>query len=417
MSLRSMLRPACLLLTAFSVVPAIAAPDEKILAAAKAEQAGVIDTLNSLVAIESGSGDIPGLLKMADLVDARLRALGFKTERRKATTNTGADLVIGTLAGKGGKKIMLQAHMDTVYQKGILASQPWKQDGNKLYGPGIADDKGGIATILHALKILKDAGWQDFGTVTVLFNPDEEVGSGGSGEIIAATADQNDVVLSFEPTAAKAVVKTEALLLGTAGIAEATMSVAGRASHAGAAPELGRNAILEASYQVLQTRDIAKDIPGATLNWTNFVSNKALNQIPESAVVKGDVRITVPGAEVKLREALLAKIASGKLVPDTVVTTTLQLGRPAFLAGPEGAALARHGQEIYREIDRELAVVPMTGGGTDAAFAHRSGKATVVESFGLAGFGYHARDEYIEIDSIVPRLYLVSRMLQDIGKP
>jgi glutamate carboxypeptidase len=59
----------------------------------------------------------------------------------------------------------------------------------------------------------------------------------------------------------------------------------------------------------------------------------------------------------------------------------------------------------------------MTGGATDAAFAARSGKATVVESFGLAGHGYHARDEYIEVDSIVPRLYLVTRLLMDLGKP
>ena len=67
-------------------------------------------------------------------------------------------------------------------------------------------------------------------------------------------------------------------------------------------------------------------------------------------------------------------------------------------------------------MDRELALVPMTGGATDAAFAGRSGKAAVVESFGLAGFGYHARDEYIELDSIVPRLYLMTRLLTEIGK-
>jgi len=67
-------------------------------------------------------------------------------------------------------------------------------------------------------------------------------------------------------------------------------------------------------------------------------------------------------------------------------------------------------------MERELAFVPMTGGGTDAAFAARSGKATVLESFGLAGWGYHAKDEYIEADSIVPRLYLVTRLLTELGK-
>ena len=270
--------------------------------------------------------------------------------------------------------------------------------------------------ILHAVKILNDAGWKDYATLTVLVNPDEEVGSRGSGELISATADQHDVVLSFEPTAAKSIAKGESLLLGAAGIASVTLEVKGRASHAGVAPELGRNAILEISHQMLQTKDIAKDIPGAALNWTNVVSNKATNQIPELAVAKADVRITVPGAEQKLDAALQSRIASSKLVPATVTTAKLEIGRPAFLAGEPGRLLGVRAQGIYKELDRELGLVPMTGGGTDAAFARRSGKATVVESFGLAGYGYHARDEFIEIDSIVPRLYLVTRLLIEIGK-
>ena len=414
MSPRSKFVPVLALLAAS--LAAHAGPDTKVLAAATAEQPAVIDTLKRLVLIESGSADTAGLAQMANVVDERLKALGFTTVRRKGTAGAGADLVIGTLAGTGKRKIMLQAHMDTVYQQGILQTQPWKQDGNKLYGPGIADDKGGIAVILHSLKILRDAGWSDFASLTVVFNPDEEVGSGGSGDFISATADQNDVVLSFEPTTAKAVAKGESVLLGAAGIATVTLEVKGKASHAGAAPELGRNAILEISYQMLQTRDLAKDIPGVTLNWTNVVSNKALNQIPELAVAKADVRITAPGAEQKLNQALQAKLASGKLIPDTVDTAVLEVGRPAFLGGEPGMALAKRAQGIYKEIDRDLGIAPMTGGGTDAAFARRSGKATVVESFGLAGFGYHARDEYIEIDSIVPRLYLVSRLLTEIGK-
>ncbi len=103
-------------------------------------------------------------------------------------------------------------------------------------------------------------------------------------------------------------------------------------------------------------------------------------------------------------------------VPDTETSIKLLVGRPAFLAGATGKALAERAQAIYREIDRELVLVPMTGGGTDAGYAVRSGKATVVESFGLAGFGYHARDEYIEIDSIVPRLYLTTRLMTVIGR-
>lgn len=410
-------RRATLLAAAFAFTPlAMAAPDARLLDAATQAQPAVIESLKSMVMIETGSADVAGLAKMATYLDDRLKALGFKTERRKAAAGAGADIVIGTIAGTGKRKIMLQGHMDTVYDAGILQTQPYKLDGNKLYGPGIADDKGGLAVILHGLQILRDAGWKDYATLTVLVNPDEEVGSIGSGEIIAILGDQHDTVLSFEPTGAKAVVKTEALLLGAAGIAAVTLGVKGRASHAGAAPDQGRNAIIEIAHQMIQTKDVAKDIPGVTLNWTNVISNKAVNQIPELAVARADVRITVQGAEAKLNTALQAKLASSKLVPDTETTLKLQVGRPSFVANATGKALAAQAQAIYKEIDRDLVLVPMTGGGTDAAYAALSGRAAVVESFGLAGWGYHARDEYIEIDSIVPRLYLLTRLLTEIGK-
>lgn len=402
-------------LIAMASAPAFSAADTKLLDAAKQAQPAVIETLKTMVSIESGSGDSAGLAKMANLVDERLSALGLKTERRKSPIGVGADTVIGTMTGTGTRKIMLQGHMDTVYREGILKEQPIKLDGNKLYGPGIADDKGGLAVILHSLKILKEFGWTDYATLTVLMNPDEEVGSGGSGPTIATLAADQDYVLSCEPTAAKAVAKTEALLLGAAGTATVTMEVKGRASHAGAAPELGRNAILEIAYQMLATSDLAKAIPGAIMNWTNVVSNKATNQIPELAVATADVRMTIPGVEQKLEAALQAKVGSAKHIPDTVTTIKMVVGRPAFLAGSRGRKLGEMAQGIYRELDRDLALVPMTGAATDAGFAAQSGRPVVLESFGLAGYGYHARDEYVELDSIVPRLYLMTRMLQELG--
>jgi glutamate carboxypeptidase len=393
-----------------------AAPDAKLLASAEKALPEVIANLKEMVLIESGSLNVDGLLKMADVVEGRLKAMGFKTDRRKTQAGAGADIVIGTIKGSGKRKIMLQGHMDTVYPVGILGGQPYKVDGNRIYGPGIADDKGGIAVVMASLKILVDSGWRDYDTLTVLVNPDEEVSSVGSGELIAATADLHDIVLSFEPTEAKSVSKGEPLLLAAAGIAQATLEVKGRGSHAGAAPELGRNALYELSYQMLQTKDIAKDIPGVTLNWTVARATGPINQITEKAQALGDVRITQPGAEKKLDAALQSKIASGRLIPDTETTVKVVIGRPAFIAGEKGRALAEKAKVIYGEIDRDLAFTPMTGAGTDAGYAGRSGRATVLESFGLAGFGYHARDEYIEVDSIVPRIYLVTRLLTEIGK-
>jgi len=406
---------AALLALALASSSALAAPDEKLRAAAEAAQPSLIDTLRDMVMIESGSADVEGLAKMADFTETRLKTLGAKTERRKTTRGAGADIVIGTFEGSGSKKLMLIAHMDTVYQRGILTTQPYRVDGNRIYGPGIADDKGGIAVILHSLKILGEAGWRDYAKLTVLFNPDEEVGSIGSGELIAEIADQHDVVLSCEPTAAAPVAKNDSLLLGASGTATGAMEVKGKASHAGAAPQLGRNALIELAHQLLQTRDIAKSIPGTQLNWTTAQVGTVRNQIPEKAVAGADIRVTVPDGLQKLQAALDEKVKE-KLVADTETVVKIVPGRPPFVASDRGRALAKDGQAIYAEIERTLDIVEMTGGATDAGYANRSGKAIVVESFGLAGWGYHARDEYIDSGSIVPRLYLVTRMLTELGK-
>lgn len=403
-------------LAAFALSTTVVAqtPDARLFSAAQAAQPAVIATLRELVQIESGSGNNGGLTRVADFAERQLKALGADTQRLKATDSE-RPILKGVLTGNGRLKVMLIAHMDTVYPDGILASQPVRIDGNRLYGPGIADDKGGIAVILHALKILGDSGWRDYAKLTVLFNPDEEVGSIGSGEIIAEMADQHDVVLSCEPTAAAPAAKNDALLLGASGTATGVMEVKGRAAHAGAAPQLGRNALIELAHQLLQTQDVAKSIPGTQLNWTTAQAGTVRNQIPERAVAGADIRVTVADGIQKLQAALDEKVKQ-KLIPDTETTVRIETGRPAFVASDAGRALARQGQAIYAELERRLDIAEMTGGATDAGYANRSGKAVVVESFGLAGFGYHARDEYIDTGSIVPRLYLMTRILTQLGK-
>ena len=402
---------ALALILGSAAAPARAAADAALLAAATAAQPALVESLKDMVAIESGSGNAEGLARMADYVERRLAAAGARVERPKPAKGTGV-LVKGSFTGDGTRRVLLIAHMDTVYPAGTLDAQPIRLEGNRLYGPGIADDKGGIAVILHSLDILKARGWRDYARLTVLFNGDEEVGSTGSGEIIAAAADEHDVVLSCEPTAAKAVARSEALLLGASGTATATLSVEGRSSHAGAAPQLGRNALVELAHQLVQTRDVAAGVPGTQLNWTRAQADGPGNQIPERAAATADVRLTARDGAERLLAALRKKVQDSALVPDTKTTVTLEVGRPAFVANDAGRALARRAQAIYAELDdRPLLLVPMTGGATDAAFAGRSGRAAVVESFGLAGYGYHARDEYVELDSIVPRLYLMTRLL------
>ena len=140
------------------------------------------------------------------------------------------------------------------------------------------------------------------------------------------------------------------------------------------------------------------------------------NQIPQGARAGGDVRVTEPDANDRLLAALQAKVRQSPLVPDTLTTVTLVPLRPIYVAGKKGRALADMARGIYAELDgRHLLMHPGTNGGTDAGFAGRSGHAAVLEGLGLAGWGYHAKNEYVEIDSIAPRLYLTARMLMRLG--
>jgi glutamate carboxypeptidase len=377
------------------------AADQGLLEAARTQQSPLLATLKELVLIESGSSDTAGVARVADVSARRLTALGAAVERKDG-------IVTGRFTGKGSKRLMLIAHMDTVYQPGILATQPYHVDGNRVYGPGIADDKSGIALILHTIEMLHARGWRDYAQLTVIFNPDEEVGSRASGEWIATQAAQHDFVFSCEPNGAQ----MEGILLSASGIATATMTVQGRAAHAGVAPKVGRNALIELSHQLLQTQDI--NVPGAQLNWTRANAGLVTNQIPASATAQGDVRLSAADGAQRLQQALSEKVAK-PLVADTVTTVAIEQGRPPFIATDAARAWAARAQAIYGEIDRKLALYPGTGGGTDAGYASRSGKAIVLEAFGLAGDGVHGKDEYITIDSIVPRLYLLSRMMQEAG--
>ena len=165
---------------------ALAAPDAAVMSMVQKEKAPYLETLKSLVSIESGSGDREGLDKISSLIADKLKDLGGKV----AFIEPGVDLykmfdtpakpgrmVHAQFVGTGTKKILLIAHMDTVYLRGMLAAQPFRVDGNRAYGLAVSDDKQGIAMILHTLAVLKANNFKDYGLVTVLINGDEEISS------------------------------------------------------------------------------------------------------------------------------------------------------------------------------------------------------------------------------------------------
>lgn len=399
-----------------------AAASDAVLALAKKEQPAVLQTMKDLVEIESGSADFEGLEKIAALIAARLKALGGKTELVDAgpeiykmfdTPEKIGRMVRATFSGSGTRKILLIAHMDTVYPRGALAGQPFKVEGDRAYGLGIADDKQGIAIILHTLAMLRALDFRDYGTLTVLINGDEEISSPGSRFVIEKAGGEHDAVLSFEGGGGP---QADQIRLATSGIGAATINVRGRASHAGSSPHLGVNSLYEMAHQVLQARDLSNPKVGTHVNWTLARAGVVRNMIPPGAQAQADIRVDrvadLDGIEQSLRERI-----RNKLLPESEVTLEFERRRPPLQATDASRALGAHAVGIYAEIGQKLNLRDRpTGGGTDAAFAALSTKAPVIEGFGLRGFGAHSTNaEYVLIPSIEPRLYLATRMIMDIS--
>ena len=403
------------------LAPPAVAQDSDVLAAAAAQKMPLIETLEKLVNIESGSGDREGLDRLAELIAAELEALGGRVELLEAgddvyrmfdTPEQIGRMVHASFTGSGDKKIMLMAHMDTVYLRGMIAEQPFRIDGNRAYGLGISDDKQGVAVIIHTVAMLRDLGFDQYGTLTVLINGDEEISSPGSRSTITRMAAEHDAVFSVEPSG----VDSDSLTLATSGIGAATMTVTGRASHAGAAPEMGRNAFYELAHQVLQLNNLSEEETGLKLNWTIAQAGTNRNVIPERAVATGDIRMLRVEDFERLQGRIQERIAN-KLIPDTQVVVTFENRRPPLTATLASRALSQHARTVYAELGRELIVNDQAGGGgTDAAFAALNTQAPVIERFGLQGFGAHTSNaEYVLLDSIEPRLYLLTRMIMDVS--
>jgi glutamate carboxypeptidase len=382
---------------------------DDLLKRAEAERPDFLTTLEQLVSVDTGTGHGPGLSKVEAILTDRLKALGADVTVSDAKPSTGKNIV-GTLKGQGEAKFLLMVHYDTVFPEGTVAERPFRIEGERARGPGVADAKGGLAVILHSLKLLKDAKFDRYGAITVLFNPDEEMGSRGSRNTIAELAAQQDYVFSYEPP------DTDAVTIATNGINTVFLDVKGRASHAGSAPEEGRNAVTELAHQLVQLKDLGDPAKGTTVNWTVAKGGDKRNIIPAQASAEGDMRYS----DLAEYDRVLAdgkRLIRNTLIPDTQVEFRIEKGRPPLVKNPGSDRLAGLARDIYAKTGRDLKPVAMRFG-TDAGYAYdpKNPKPAVLETMGLVGAGLHSPEEYAELSSIAPRLYLTSSLIMELSQ-
>jgi len=289
--------------------------------------------------------------------------------------------------------------------------RPFRIDDGRAYGPGIADDKGGVAVILHALAMLRNTGFTGYKVLTVLISADEEVGTPGTRKLIASLANEHDSVLSCEPG------RNDQFILATTGVGAAVLTVNGKAAHAGVNPQDGRNALIELAHQILQSRDLSVSARGLQFNWTIAKAGTVRNAIPDVATAEADVRVQTLADYDSIEHRFSAVVTKGNLIPGTKVEGRFERRRPPLEPTDGARALYRKAQAIFAEIGMNMPYSERRMYASDAAFAGESGKTAVLEGLGLVGYGFHSPDEeYVDINSIVPRLYLLARMIVEASK-
>ncbi|HEY6565914.1 MAG TPA: M20 family metallopeptidase [Actinomycetota bacterium] len=374
---------------------------------AEARYDGFVADLEAMVNVDCGSYSPAGVNHIADLCEARFRANGWEVERRPHQPVEGeaqlGDLVIGTLRGSGGPRVLLVGHMDTVFDDGTVAERPFTIDGDIARGPGVSDMKGGLLTGFVATEVLQAAGFEGFGHITYVCNPDEEIGSHFSGPVIRSLAPEHDVAFVLEGARANG-----DIVSARKGITDYTIEIVGRAAHAGVEPEKGANALVEAAHTIIELQGLNGRWPGVTVNVGVARGGTRTNVVPERCILQVDLRSpeleTLEAAEVEI-----ARLCADTVVPDVKVEVVANSWHRPMEKKEGGARLASLAIEIAGELGFELRDAA-TGGASDANTTSAAGTPTI-DGLGPIGGDDHAPAEWLDLTSVVPRVSLLAGII------
>jgi glutamate carboxypeptidase len=388
--------------------PGQAAPDRAILAAVEACGPTSRTLLEDLVAIDSGTGDAEGLARVGALYAARLRDLGAQVRLVPPVAPAVGDNIVASLTGTGAGRILLIAHMDTVFTRGEVAARPPRWEGETFIGPGAGDDKSGGVTALCALHALRTTGYRDFARIDLLFNASEETGSIGSRELIRTMARAADVVINLERG-----VPTDKVVAARKGSAVLRMEFTGLAAHSGLEPQNGRNAALEAARVALQLERLGDAASETTVTVTILSGGDKINVVPDHATLRADVRAFSAGEFDRVEQAA-ARIAASPAIDGVTIASALDRNFPPWPRAASTDDLVARANRLYGELGRTITGVSI-GSSADVAFAAETG-TPAIDGFGMEGGGAHGPGDHADFATLVPRAYLLARMLMDIGR-
>ncbi len=364
------------------------------------DPASMLRDLQTLVELESPSSDLTAVRAVQDVVQGWMMALGAVGEQLPGDVRR---FRFGEAVKPDARPVLILMHADTVWPHGTLSAMPFKVEGDRVYGPGTYDMKGGIVMALHALNLL--SGAFPVGGVEVLLSADEEVGSHLSRGAIEAAARRARCVLVVEPPVAD----SHALKTGRKGVGMYSVALTGVAAHAGNKPQEGASAILEAARLVQAAQALADPQAGTTVSVGRIAGGGAVNVIPAHAEFDTDLRVST------LAEADRLEAGFGALRPaDPRVTLTLSggLNRPPFERTAGTAALFAQAQRHAETLGFTVGEA-FVGGGSDGNFT--APLSPTLDGLGAPGDGAHAAHEHVRLDRWLDHTRLLAALIADPG--
>jgi glutamate carboxypeptidase len=370
----------------------------------------MLDQVLAWAAVNSGSRNLGGLERMADLLADAFAALPgvLRLEnpaRVEAVDSSGRNVQVQhgrhlhlTVRPTAPVQLLLTGHLDTVFGADHTFQETrWLEDG-VLNGPGVADMKGGISVMLAALKAAERSPSADSFGYEVVINSDEEVGSPASAALLARAAAGKRAALTYEPAALP-----DGTLAGARpGSGNFTFVVRGRSAHAGRNPEDGRNALLAAAELALKLDRLKRN--GLTANPSRIEGGSPSNVVPDLAILRVNLRPRTPEIEAEARRAIDDAVTAVATDHDVAIETQGGFGRPPKPLTPAAERLFNLVKQAGADLGQSIAWQP-SGGVCDGNNIAACGVA-VVDTMGVRGGKIHSMEEFLIVDSLKERAAL-----------
>jgi glutamate carboxypeptidase len=368
-------------------------------------QIELLERLELLVNIDSGTGQLDGVNCIISYLQQWLRDIGFAVTLHNSTAY--GNNLLARRQGRGHVCLLLVGHVDTVYPQGAAAAQPFHMSDGIAYGPGVIDMKSGDLMGIYTLQALLESGFEEYKELILVFNNDEEVGSTGSAPLLREIAHMADVGLVLESSRS-----IEMVTRARKGAEKYELEVVGVPAHSGAEPNRGRSAVIELAHKMIAIHHLNSVYPGVTFNVTRISSSEPLNVVPDAARCHISVR-AFNQRGLDLAATALDQIAAGCSVPGTQTRLTRTRGRVAYDATPQVMRLVELAQSEAEGLGIELQA-ETKGGVSDANLLMEVGVPTL-DSLGPVGGGMHDLNrEHLHVDSIPLRGALLAGLIHKL---